>query len=56
MLLCGTLVSTLFHDVDVRLITWHSPSFDGVVLITGKMLELQQYSLESCYATECFWY
>ena len=41
LFLCGTLVSTLFYDVDVRLITGHRRSYDGVVLITGKMLELQ---------------
>ena len=41
MLLCGTLVSTLFHDVDDRLITGQCPSYAGVVLIIGKMLELQ---------------
>ena len=35
------ILSPLFHDVDVRLITGHCPSYDGVVLITGKMLELQ---------------
>ena len=41
LLLCGTLLPTLFHDVDVRLITGHCPSYDGAVLITGRMLELQ---------------
>ena len=39
--LCGTLVLTLFHDVDVRLITGHCPGYDCIVLITWKMLELQ---------------
>ena len=37
MLLCGTLVSTLFHDVDDRLITGQCPRYDGVVLITGRL-------------------
>ena len=41
MLLCGTLVSTLFHDVDARLITGYCSSYHDVVLIAGKMLELQ---------------
>ena len=40
MLLCGMLVSTLFHDGD-RLITGQSPSYDGVVLTTGNVLKLQ---------------
>ena len=35
-----TMISTLFHNVDNRVITGECPSFDGVV-ITGKMLELQ---------------
>ena len=39
--LCGTLVLTLFHDVDVRLMTGHCPGYDCIVLITWKMLELQ---------------
>ena len=41
VLLSDILVSTLFHDVDGRLITGHCPSHDVVVLITRKMLELQ---------------
>ena len=40
-MLCGMLVPTLFHDADDRLITGQSPSYDGVVLITRKMLKLQ---------------
>lgn len=44
--MCGilVLVLTLFHDADVRLIPGQCPiysSYDGVVLITGKMLESQ---------------
>ena len=39
MLLCGTLVSPLVPDVDVDLINGHCPSYDGVLLITGTMLE-----------------
>ena len=41
MLLCGMLVSTPFHDVDDRLITGQSPSYDGFLWMTGKILELQ---------------
>ena len=41
MLLCGILVSTPFHDADDRLIAGQNPSYDGVVLVTGKMLEVQ---------------
>ena len=39
-MVCGTLLSTLFHDEDVRFITGHCRSYDDVVLITRKMLEL----------------
>ena len=47
MPLCGTLVSTLFHDVNDRLITGQQ---DGVVLITGKMLRV------TIVAAHGFWY
>ena len=41
MLLCDMLVLTPFHDADDRLITGQSPGYDGVVLITGKMLKVR---------------
>ena len=40
-LLCDILVLTLFHDVNDRSTTGQRPSYDGVVLITGKTLESQ---------------
>ena len=38
LLLCGILFfdAMIFHDADDRSVTGHTPSFDGVVLITGK--------------------
>lgn len=50
MLLCGILVSTLLHDPDDRLITGQNPSYDGIVLNTGKVLELQQVQFRNLRA------
>ena len=56
MLLRGTLVSTLLHDVDVRLITGNALVTTALCWLPGIWWSYSQYSLEICCATECFWY
>ena len=46
MLLCGTLVSTIFHDFDDRLRTGQCPSYNGALCsLRGRCWSYRQYSL-----------
>ena len=56
LLLCGTLLFTLFHDVDFVWLPGTALVTTALCWLPGRCWSYSQYSLEICYATEYFWY